>query len=221
MERCRCPDPTAFCAKEMYVTVTANRKQGRFWKGLFSTFRTQSVEELHCQADYVSLLITHTVKDYFVSRGAAYRLTHTDAIRASTGSDTTSAGSSTKSRNEQLRAARERQQEFANKKAREAAVERKRKAEADRTRKNRIVADQAKIDLAGGRTIGEATSTEAVNNMGYNTVQPWTGSTGGYRYVLNIWLFDRLKSSSSHLLRHSSRTKDRKGVQYSMSDAGN
>jgi hypothetical protein len=65
-----------------------------------------------------------------------------------------------------LRAARERQQEFANKKAREAAVERKRKAEADRTRKNRIVADQAKIDLAGGRTIGEATSTEAVNNMG-------------------------------------------------------
>jgi hypothetical protein len=68
------------------------------------------------------------------------------------------------------------QQEIANQRALEGEKQRKQKQEEEKTRKNEVAMAKAKNSTRDNRLGGDARG-------GFNPMQPWTGSTGGYQYV--------------------------------------
>jgi hypothetical protein len=68
------------------------------------------------------------------------------------------------------------QQEIANQRALEGEKQRKQKQEEEKTRKNEVAKAKAKNSTSDNRLGGDARG-------GFNPMQPWTGSTGGYQYV--------------------------------------
>lgn len=81
-------------------------------------------------------------------------------------------------RDAHLMAVRERQQALANQRAQEAAKLRKEKQQQEKDRKNNVATkkvDTSKGDVLGGDSGGATTCA-------FNPMQPWTGSSNGYRY---------------------------------------
>lgn len=110
--------------------------------------------------------------------------TRSTARGTSTGTTTTGSAppaqsKEAKDRQEEMREIRLRQQEIANQRHLEAEKLRKQKKEEERARKNKVA--QATINTSGDNRLG---GDAAAARDGFNPMQPWTGSTGGYRYVL-------------------------------------
>jgi septal ring factor EnvC (AmiA/AmiB activator) len=84
---------------------------------------------------------------------------------------------------------RAKQQEIANQKAKEAAQKRKEKEAQERARKNKVAQKKAdETETSKGTTLGRlhnnnTGSTEGTTTTGYNPMQPWSGTSRGYRYV--------------------------------------
>ena len=74
---------------------------------------------------------------------------------------------------------REQQQEIANQKAKEAAAKRKEKEAEERQRKNKVAQRDA-TNRGEGRPLGGSDAA------GYNPMQPWSGTSRGYRYVITL-----------------------------------
>ena len=75
---------------------------------------------------------------------------------------------------------REQQQEIANQKAKEAAAKRKEKEAEERQRKNKV-AQRDTTNKGEGRPLGGSSSDAG---GGYNPMQPFSGTSRGYRYVV-------------------------------------
>jgi hypothetical protein len=85
---------------------------------------------------------------------------------------------STTDRQEEMRAVRAQQQDIANQRAVVAAKQKHEKQQQERARKNSVAQASTAAAGAGSRLGGEGSKGD-----GFNPMQPWTGSTGGYRYV--------------------------------------
>jgi len=86
----------------------------------------------------------------------------------------TKSRSETADREEAMRKARERQQELLNDRSKIAAEEMKKKKLQEKERKNNA-APKVKEETGSGHRLG---------GSGYNPLQPSTGMSGGYRYVI-------------------------------------
>ena len=78
-------------------------------------------------------------------------------------------------RSEEMRRARERQQEIASQRAKEAAVLRKEKEEQEKKRKN----SSATLKAKNGEKLNSTSTSRST--PGYNPLQPWSASSTSYR----------------------------------------
>lgn len=76
-------------------------------------------------------------------------------------------------RREEMRRVREQQQEIARQKALEAEKKRKEKEAAEKKRRNEVALSDAK----------SAKASDVPPPNEYNPMQPWSGTSRGYRYV--------------------------------------
>jgi hypothetical protein len=76
---------------------------------------------------------------------------------------------------------RAQQQEIANQKAKETAAKRKEKEAEERERKNKV-AQRDDTNKDKGMALGRSSASSA-SPAGYNPMQPWSGTSRGYRYV--------------------------------------
>uniref|UniRef100_A0A7S4AEB1 Uncharacterized protein n=1 Tax=Pseudo-nitzschia australis TaxID=44445 RepID=A0A7S4AEB1_9STRA len=102
---------------------------------------------------------------------------------STTTADTDTSNSDIDSRREELRRARERQQDIANQRAKEAA--RKRKEKEEKKRKNCSAKKDKPQDgnrLGDGRSTNQSRSTTTSSRTtGHNPMQPWSSNTSSYR----------------------------------------